>query len=227
MPIRSARASGLWQFIPGTGSRFGLKQDWWYDGRRDVVASTRAALDYLQACTTMFDGDWLLAIAAYNCGEGNVSTAIAQQPAAGKPIDFWNLKLPAETRGYVPRAAGHAPARGQPRATTAWNSAGMPDEPYFTQVETGGQINMEVAAELAGITKEEMYELNPALPSLGHRSDRAAFAAGAGRVAEASSSLLLPDARPAHARGALHVRAGDTVACDRAALRHHASICAN
>jgi membrane-bound lytic murein transglycosylase D len=97
-----ARASGLWQFISDTGRRFGLKQDWWYDGRRDPVAATRAALDYLQELHDEFNGDWLLAIAAYNCGELAVSRAIERNERAGKPTDFWHLKLPTETRGYVP-----------------------------------------------------------------------------------------------------------------------------
>src|SRR6202023_3413566 len=98
-----ARASGLWQFIPDTGSRFGLKQDWWYDGRRDIVESTRAALDYLQALHDEFNGDWLLAIAAYNCGEMAVERAVDLNRAAGQPLDFWSLKLPKETQAYVPK----------------------------------------------------------------------------------------------------------------------------
>ena len=84
-----ASASGLWQFIPGTGSKYGLKQDWWYDGRRDIVESTRAALDYLQALHDEFDGDWLLAIAAYNCGEALVERAVEMNRAAGRPVTFW------------------------------------------------------------------------------------------------------------------------------------------
>src|SRR5882762_4459806 len=98
-----ARASGLWQFIPGTGSRFGLKQDWWYDGRRDIVESTRAALDYLQYLHDEFDGDWLLAIAAYNCGEALVERAVDMNRAAHRPVTFWELWLPGETRAYVPK----------------------------------------------------------------------------------------------------------------------------
>src|SRR5690606_8276099 len=88
-----ARAAGLWQFIPGTGLRYGLKQNWYYDGRRDVIEATRAALDYLQFLANEFDGDWLLAIAAYNTGEMNVARAIARNRAAGKPTDFFSLKL--------------------------------------------------------------------------------------------------------------------------------------
>jgi membrane-bound lytic murein transglycosylase D len=157
----SARATGLWQFMAATGGRFGLKQDWWYDGRRDVVSATQAALDYMEYLHGMFDGDWLLAIAAYNCGEGNVSKAVRRNRAAGKRIDFWNLKLPAETRGYVPRLLAMTRVMANPERY-GLSIEGIPDEPYFKRVETGGQISIEVAAELAGITTEEMYALNSA-----------------------------------------------------------------
>ncbi|MGB8694008.1 MAG: LysM peptidoglycan-binding domain-containing protein [Steroidobacteraceae bacterium] len=156
-----ARASGLWQFIPGTGSLYGLKQDWWYDGRRDVVASTRAALDYLQSLHDQFDGDWLLAIAAYNCGAGNVQRAVSHNLRAGKPIDFWHLKLPTETRAYVPKLLAMRRIVADP-ASFGLEFSQIPDEPYFTQVATGGQIDMQVAAEIAGIPKNDLYELNPA-----------------------------------------------------------------
>jgi membrane-bound lytic murein transglycosylase D len=156
-----ARAVGLWQFMPMTGSRFSLKQDWWYDGRRDVVAATTAALDYLEYLHEMFDGDWLLAIGAYNCGEGNVSRAVKANRRAGRKTDFFNLKLPAETRGYVPRLLAMSRLVAKPEAF-GLEIVGMRDEPYFLRVETGGQINMAVAAELSGITTEEMYALNPA-----------------------------------------------------------------
>ncbi|MBK7114756.1 MAG: LysM peptidoglycan-binding domain-containing protein [Proteobacteria bacterium] len=156
-----ARADGLWQFIPSTGGRFGLKQDWWYDGRRDVVAATQAALDYLTYLHDMFDGDWLAAIAAYNCGEGNVSRAIRRNRAAKMKTDFWNLKLPSETRTYVPRLLAMSDIVAHPEKY-GLSIEGMPDIPYFVRVETGGQISMEVAAELAGVTTEEMYDLNPA-----------------------------------------------------------------
>ena len=156
-----SRASGLWQFIPGTGSRYNLKQDWWYDGRRDVIESTRAALDYLQALNTEFNGDWLLAIAAYNCGEMNVERAIARNQAAGLPTDFWNLKLPAETRAYVPKllAMGRVVAHPE-RYGLSFNK--IPNQPYFAKVDTQSQISLHVAAEIAGLTDAELYELNPA-----------------------------------------------------------------
>lgn len=156
-----ARATGLWQFMSATGGRFGLKQDWWYDGRRDVVAATGAALDYLTYLRDMFDGNWLHAIAAYNCGEGNVSRAIKRNRAAGKRTDFWNLKLPNETRAYVPRLLAMSRIVADPEKY-GLSIEGIPDAPYFLQVETGGQISIEVAAELAGVTTEQMYDLNPA-----------------------------------------------------------------
>ena len=156
-----ARADGLWQFIPSTGGRFGLKQDWWYDGRRDVVAATQAALDYLTYLHDLLGGDWLNAIAAYNCGEGNVSRAIRRNRSAKKKTDFWNLKLPAETRTYVPRLLAMRNIVADPEKF-GLSIEGIPDVPYFLKVETGGQISMEVAAELAGVTTQEMYELNPA-----------------------------------------------------------------
>jgi membrane-bound lytic murein transglycosylase D len=156
-----SRASGLWQFIPGTGTRYNLKQDWWYDGRRDVLESTRAALDYLQALNNEFNGDWLLAIAAYNCGEQNIERAVARNQAAGQPTDFWDLKLPAETRAYVPKllAMGRLVAHPE-RYGLSFNR--IPNQPYFAKVDLSSQISLHVAAEIAGLTDEELYELNPA-----------------------------------------------------------------
>ncbi len=156
-----ARASGLWQFIPGTGSRFGLKQGWWYDGRRDVMESTRAALDYLQYLHDEFDGDWLLAVAGYNCGEAAVARAMRANRAAGKPTDFWSLKLPKETRAYVPKLLAMKRLVANPEANGLTFSA-IVNQPYFERVETLGQIDLKLAAELAGVTNEELYELNPA-----------------------------------------------------------------
>jgi membrane-bound lytic murein transglycosylase D len=156
-----AGASGLWQFIPDTGSRFALKQDWWYDGRRDIAESTRAALDYLQYLHDEFNGDWLLAIAAYNCGEMNVERAVDYNKSMGRPIDFWDLRLPAETRAYVPKLLAMKRLIADPE-TYGLAFSPIPNQPYFTRVETKGQINLKLAAEIAGITPEELYELNPA-----------------------------------------------------------------
>jgi membrane-bound lytic murein transglycosylase D len=156
-----ARASGLWQFIPGTGSRYGLKQDWWYDGRRDVVESTRAALDYLQSLHDEFNGDWLLAIAAYNCGEMAVEHALDVNRAKGKPLDFWSLKLPKETQAYVPKLLAMRRLVADPESYDIAISP-IPNQPYFARVETRGQIDLKLAAEIAGVTDDELYELNPA-----------------------------------------------------------------
>src|SRR6266853_2253277 len=156
-----ARASGLWQFIPGTGSRYGLKQDWWYDGRRDIVESTRAALDYLQRLHDEFDGDWLLAVAAYNCGEAMVERAVNMNRAAHRPVDFWDVWLPGETRAYVPKLLAMRRLVSDPEAYGLAFSP-IPNQPYFSRVTTHGQINLKIAAEIAGVSPEELYELNPA-----------------------------------------------------------------
>jgi membrane-bound lytic murein transglycosylase D len=156
-----ARASGLWQFIPGTGSKYGLKQDWWYDGRRDIVESTRAALDYLQALHDEFNGDWLLAIAAYNCGEALVERAVDMNRAAGRPVDFWDLWLPRETKAYVPKLLAMKRLVLDPEVYGLAFSP-IPNQPYFARVPTQGQVNLRIAAEIAGISPEDLYELNPA-----------------------------------------------------------------
>ncbi len=156
-----ASAAGLWQFIPGTGSRFGLKQDWWYDGRRDIVESTRAALDYLQYLHDEFNGDWLLAIAAYNCGEAMVERAVEANRVAGRSIDFWSLWLPGETRAYVPKLLAMKRLVSDPE-TYGLAISPIPNQPYFARVPTDGQINLKLAAEIAGISPDELYELNPA-----------------------------------------------------------------
>lgn len=154
------RAAGLWQIVPGTGRRFGLKQNWWYDGRRDVVESTRAALDYFEYLHKFFDGDWLLAVAAYNSGEGTVRRAIRSNQDAGRPTDFWSLRLPAETRSYVPRLLGLAAVLADPEAYSLSLPSVAPT-PAFAKVELDGQIDLAVAAELAGIDLADLQALNP------------------------------------------------------------------
>jgi membrane-bound lytic murein transglycosylase D len=156
-----ARASGLWQFIPGTGRRYGLKQNWYYDGRRDVVAATTAALDYLEFLHAEFNGDWLLAVAAYNTGEANVARAIRRNEAAGKPTDFFSLKLPRETRAYVPKLLAMRALVADP-TTHGLAFAPIPNQPYFSRVDVGGQLDLQIAAELAELPKEELLALNPA-----------------------------------------------------------------
>lgn len=154
------RAAGPWQFIPSTGEYFGLQQNWWYDGRRDIVRSTRAALDYLQQLADRFDGDWLLALASYNAGGGTVSRAIRRNQEAGKPTDFWHLDLPGETTAYVPKLLAVAQIIAEPdRYGVSLHD--IADEPYFKAVDVGGQIDLAEAAKLAQISSEELYLLNP------------------------------------------------------------------
>jgi membrane-bound lytic murein transglycosylase D len=156
-----ARASGLWQFIPGTGRRYDLKQNWYYDGRRDVIAATTAALDYLEFLAEEFDGDWLLAVAAYNCGEANIARAVKRNRKAGKPTDFFSLKLPRETRAYVPKLLAMRRIVHDP-AAHGLEFAPIADQPYFAKVDVAAQIDLHVAAELAELAPEELLALNPA-----------------------------------------------------------------
>jgi membrane-bound lytic murein transglycosylase D len=155
-----SRAAGMWQFIPDTGRRFGLKQNWWYDGRRDVIESTRASLDYLQALHDQFDGDWLLAIAAYNVGENSVQRELNYNRAHGKPTDFWHLKLPAETRAYVPKLLAMKRLMAEPERY-GLEFAVIPNEPYFAVIDTNSQIDLKIAAQLAGTAYDELVALNP------------------------------------------------------------------
>ncbi len=155
-----SHASGIWQFIPSTGKIYGLKQNWWYDGRRDIVAATRAALDYLEKLNKEFGGDWLLALAAYNTGERNVARAIRRNQRAGKDTGFFSLRLPRETRGYVPSLLAVAELVANPEQHgITWQP--VADQQYFAQVDTGEQIDLAVAAQLAGLNMDELYTLNP------------------------------------------------------------------
>ena len=157
---RSPKAAvGIWQFIQGTGKRYGLKQSCAYDGRRDIVAATKAALDYLEELHDEFD-DWMLAVAAYNTGERNVARAIRRNRKAGKDTGFFSLRLHRETRGYVPSLLAVAELVANPEQHgIVWQS--IPDQQYFAQVDTGGQIDLDVAAELAALTRDELHVLNP------------------------------------------------------------------
>jgi len=154
------RAAGMWQFIPGTGRRYGLKQNWWYDGRRDVLASTHAALDYLEDLHERFDGDWLLALAAYNSGEGTVERAVRRNRARGIPTTFWYLDLPRETESYAPKLLAIAAIVADPEK---YGIALRPiaNEPRLAVIDVGSQIDLAMAADLAGIELEDLYRLNP------------------------------------------------------------------
>jgi membrane-bound lytic murein transglycosylase D len=156
-----ARASGLWQFIPSTGRLYGLKANWWYDGRRDVQASTQAALDYLEKLYNDFDGDWHLALAAYNAGEGRVMRARAQNRRKGKPDSYTDLKqLKAETRHYVPKLMAMASIVADP-AKYGVKLADIPNEPYFARVETGSQVDLGIVAKLVDLSVDDLQDINP------------------------------------------------------------------
>ncbi|WP_231757092.1 LysM peptidoglycan-binding domain-containing protein [Microbulbifer elongatus] len=155
-----AQASGMWQFIPATGRSFGLHQNWWYDGRRDVVESTRAASEYFNYLSAKFDGDWLLVLAAYNAGEGTVRRARERNARQGKGTSFWDLKLPRETQRYVPQllALAEVVSRSDHYRVPLHD---VGNEPYYAAVNVGSQIDLAQAAELAGVEIEELHLLNP------------------------------------------------------------------
>jgi membrane-bound lytic murein transglycosylase D len=154
------RASGPWQFIPSTGQMYGLDQTWWYDGRRDIIGSTQAAIAYLTRLHKMFDGNWLHALASYNSGEGTVMRAIRKNQKAGKPTDFWSLDLPRETRAYVPKLIALAKIIKDPEKYN-YSTYSIPNKPYFDVVNVGGQIDLAQAAEMANVSIDEVYLLNP------------------------------------------------------------------
>lgn len=156
-----SKASGIWQFIPSTGKNYGLAQDWWKDNRRDIVAATDAALNYLQKLHDDFNS-WELALAAYNCGEGCVARAIAWNQKRGLPIDYVSLtKLPPETRNYVPKLFAIKNIVLSP-ASYGIELDSVPDVPYFTEVKAPTKIDVKVAAKLAGMSEDEFIALNPA-----------------------------------------------------------------
>lgn len=153
-------ASGIWQFMPQTGERFDLKQNWWYDGRRDIVQSTRAALDYLSYLHKTLEGDWLNAIAAYNSGEGRLMRAIKKNRKKHLPTDFWSLDLPRETTAYVPKLLALADLlKRSDEFNVTWKS--IINAQVVEVVDVGSQIDLALAAEMADMTLTELYRLNP------------------------------------------------------------------
>lgn len=154
----SAHASGMWQFIPSTGKTYKLKQDWWKDERRDVIASTNAALDYLQYLYE-FHGDWHLALASYNWGEGAVKRAIDKNRVRNRPTDYLSLDMPNETRNYVPKLQAIKNIIARP----AQYNIALPkvdNQPYFVTVRAR-DIDIATAAKLANLSVEEFKALNP------------------------------------------------------------------
>ena len=153
------RAAGLWQIIPGTARRFGIRQNWWYDGRRDVVDSTDGALKYLAYLHELMDEDWPLAIASYNSGEGNVLKAVKRNKSRSEPTDFWNLSLSRETTSYVPKLMALVEIVRDP---AAWGLT-LPEvlhEPQFAHADVGGQLDLALAAELTGMDLDALYSYN-------------------------------------------------------------------
>jgi membrane-bound lytic murein transglycosylase D len=157
-----AGAVGIWQFMPATAKHVGLRQDWWFDGRRDIITATEAALDYLSELQQRFDGDWLHALGAYNAGRARVNKAIRLNRNQGKPVDFWHLSLPEETRSYVPKLIALRAIISNPEAYNVTLPA-LANTAYFSTVNTGGQLDLQVAARLSGTSLEVLQRLNPGL----------------------------------------------------------------
>jgi len=154
-----SRASGIWQFMPSTGKHFGMQQNWWYDGRRDVIGATNGALDYLQKLHDEF-GDWELALAAYNCGEHCIERALKRNRRLHKPANLLSLKVPKETRNYVPKLLAMKHIIDNP-ASFGLVLADIPNEPYFAAISPPRHIDVSMAAELADISMDDFKALNP------------------------------------------------------------------
>lgn len=156
----AAGASGLWQMMPATAADFGLKQNGWYDGRRDVVASTNAALDYLVYLQNFFNGNWLFVVAAYHTGQGTVLSAIKKNAALGESTNFWSLPLGQQTQIYIPKLLALAEMMSHPEKYPL-NLPPIPNAPYLTQIDVGSQIDLAKAAQLSGLSLSALKNLNP------------------------------------------------------------------
>lgn len=161
MALSRSNAMGLWQFIPATGKNYKLTQNWWYDQRRDIVASTSAALDYLQSIYDMH-GDWFLALASYNWGEGAVGRAIAKNKARSLPTTYEDLTMPNETRNYVPKLQALKNILSSPRLMAQLDLPAIPNRPYFSTIAKPADMDVKVAARLAETPLDEFVALNPA-----------------------------------------------------------------
>jgi len=156
-----SHAVGLWQFIPSTAKSLGLQRDRWYDGRRDVIKSTQAAVKYLSYLHKRFDGDWLLALAAYNSGEGTVKKSIRRNKKLGRPTDFWSIKLPRETKNYVPQLLALVDIVKDPEAFNIQLPA-IANSEFFDVVAIDSQIELAKVIALTGVDKSVFVKLNPA-----------------------------------------------------------------
>jgi len=155
-------AVGLWQFIPSTGKLYGLDQDWWYEDRRDVLASTRAAVKYMKDLNRLFNGDWLLSIAAYNAGPGRVQKAIKANAENGQETDFWHLNLPKETTRYVPKLLALAKIVKDPSRYNQ-NLLKIDRNPYLKAIELNSQFDLALIAQWTGLSIDQIYTFNPGL----------------------------------------------------------------
>ena len=205
------RASGLWQFIPGTARLQGLTIDWWFDGRRDVVYSTEAAIDYLTMLNHQFKGDWELTLAAYNGGIGNVRKSIRRRGKQGRAADFWSLDLAKETEAYVPKLLAIAALVADPDAFN-YELPSIANEPVFDEVDIGHQIDLALAAQLASLDVETLYRFNPGLNQWATHPDgphRLIVPMGATQTFRENLITLAPASRIAWER--YKVKSGDTL----------------
>ena len=192
-------ATGMWQFMPYTGKKMGLKQNSWYDGRNDILASTRGAIAYLKLLNDEFDGDWALTLAAYNAGPARVRAAQDINKARGKPTDFWSLNLPAETEYYVPKFLAVATLVRDPRHY-GLSMPRIENQPHLELVESRSQIDLAHAARICGVPVSTLRNLNPGLKrgkTLPDGPHRVLVPAGTGaklRTALAKSGDLLAPA---------------------------------
>ena len=207
-----SKAAGIWQFMPHTGRNFGLQQNAWYDGRRDLIASTDAAVRYLSRLHKMFDGDWLLAIAAYNAGEGTVSRAIKRNRAQGKKADFWSLPLSQQTQSYVPQLLALSKVIANPSRYDL-SLQPLPNSPYFTRVNLSQPVDMAEAARKANVDPSELRRLNA-----GHikwvtvaPNSRELLVPIADATAVTLALNSLPKLGPIKTEGNYRVKSGDTL----------------
>lgn len=164
--VSSSNAAGIWQFVPSTGTHFGLARTTWYDGRRDIKASTDAAMSYFSRLRTMFNEDWPIIIASYNGGEGTLQNAIAYNAARHRPTDFWDLtQISRETADYPARLYALVEIFSHPKKY-GFNPYPIPNAPVLTEIKLDKSVNLSKLAQITGISHDELYRLNPGFDKL-------------------------------------------------------------